>query len=174
MDKIILAIKPGQKWEALDLKSQFLIAHLNPSSITRSYSALYSTASSPGSPIPHRQYQRGGDYTVSFNLTFDDYSDRDEILLSNGAITAMSCSDSIDWLHRVSIPSSYYLNDIGIENEPPVLLFYWGRRPIIEVDLTLGDISEDLVDPVTKLPMRASVDVTLTRVLPVVIRFHES
>lgn len=173
VEKIALVIKPDQLWDWERMLSQnFLIAHMNPETISHGYSAVYSSALTPGSPLPQDFYIGGTPHTLAFSLEFDDAALHTQAALrGDGTIfKRLNTQDSVTWLQSVMLPDINSYNDVGLELEPPILLFVWGDRPIYEWKLTIGEISENRFDPVTKQVISATVPVTLTRYLGSFIR----
>ncbi len=166
LEKVAFVIKPDQMWNWRNMLSQnFLIAHINPSSIDESYNAEYTYSRTPGSPLAQDFYLGGSAHTISFTLEFDDTALLiDNGLLANGqTFRRMNTYDSIRWLQTIQLPEVNGYNAVGLELEPPIILFIWGSRPIYEWRLTIGTIKQKRFDKNTKLPITASVPITLTR-----------
>lgn len=168
LEKIALVIKPDQAWDWESILTQnFLIAHLNSSVISNKYSAEYSTARTPGAPMPQDFYVGGSSHVLSFSLKFDDTMlIMSPVIRGDGnTFRRLNTSDSIDWLQAVQLPDVNSYNDVGLELEPPLILFVWGDRPIYSWRLTIGDVSEERFDKNTKKTISATVPITLSRYL---------
>lgn len=174
LEKVALVIKGDQLWDwnAMGLRQNFLIAHMNPDVLSNSYSAIYSSASTPGSPLPQDFYVGGTPHVLSFSLEFDDAALITHApLRGDGTIfKRLNTQDSIDWLQIVQLPDINSYNDVGLELEPPTLLFVWGDRQIFEWKMTIGPVSEKRFESVTKKTISASVPITLSRYLGSFVR----
>lgn len=170
LEKIAFIIEPNTLWDwERMLPQNFLIAHLNPESIKLSPAAAnFAFSGTPGSPVVQNFYLNNSAQSISFNLEFDDTY---LIMTKDGTkYKRLNTQDSIDWLQIIQLPDINGWNDVGLEFEPPSVLFVWGDRSIFSWKLVIGEISENRVDKVTKKTISASVGITLYRDIKSFIR----
>jgi hypothetical protein len=166
LEKIAFIIKPNQLWDwQRILPQQFLVAHLNPETITSGYSSIYSTSTTPGSPLPKDFYVSGSHNLISFSLEFDDnFLILDKINRGYGTIyRRLNTQDSINWLQAIQLPDINGFNEVGLEIEPPTIMFVWGDRPIYDWKLVVGDINETKFDKTNKKTIGATIPISLRR-----------
>lgn len=139
-----------------------LMFPMNPEEISESITPSWAETQVPGQNAPHYQFINGGPREVSFTLNFfygmNDKRNRDAV--RNYIDTLRSLTRRQD---GASYSAGQYRGRPGAGGSPPPLHFYLGQyfrgdRFIIS---RFEVRAFDLFDPLTLLPMRATVDLTL-------------
>ena len=129
---------------------------MNPDSISRSTSPTWAEHSVPGQHRPVYQFVNGGQQTLSFKLEFF-YAERNRTHIR----------DQIDTLRSLAEPRGLR-GSAGQYDGPPVVSFFFGDyiRGETFIVRSLTERAFDLFDPLSLLPMRASVDIELMAIDP--------
>ncbi|MEW6556033.1 MAG: hypothetical protein AB1349_01610 [Elusimicrobiota bacterium] len=136
-----------------DNLSDFLIFHYNPPEFSDAETAEYSDGETKGLARPIKQYTRGGDRTVSFQLFFNTFGRK------RNDPYQKTVEESIKWLREVKSPVVQSTSTGG--KVPPRLYFIWGQLPPFRCILTSMNVVRTVFDPKTKEALRATADITL-------------